>query len=442
MMEIEIPAYGWHPRPYQQPLWDYLESGGKRAVIRWHRRAGKDDVCLKFCISYALENIGNIWFMLPEKEQARKAIWNAVNPHTGRKRIDEACPKEIIKRKNDQEMYIELVNGSTIQLLGSDRYDSHVGATPRLIVFSEYALANPSAWDYLSPMLLENNGVAIFNSTVRGTNHFWTLGEYARNEKDWFFQQINADESEVFTVEQLDSERKRLQANRGDDEGLAIFRQEYFNDPNAAIPGAFYGSFLSKAREEHRIGRVPYDPSHPVYTSWDLGISDDTAIWFIQVIGKSFNVIGYYFSNNVAISDDVKELKRLNYLYAGHYLPHDAGHRQKNTGKTIVDTLKELGLQDIIQVQRTPTLKKQIEDVRAYLPRMWFDEVRCKRGLDSLSNYHRAWNNELKKFDDNPKHDWASHGASALATFCQGYKDVTGVHMYQQANTEYNMFSF
>jgi phage terminase large subunit len=226
-MNITIP-HNWNPRHYQLPIFKAFDSGVKRFVLRHHRRAGKDDVCLHIAAKAALTKVGNYWHMLPEYGQGRKAIWDSVNSHTGKRRIDEAFPLELRKRTNNQEMFIEFINGSTWQVVGSDRFDSSVGSAPVGIVFSEFALANPFAWDYLSPILEENGGFAFFISTVRGRNHFWKLGEYARDAGSWFFQDVNADESGVFTQDQLANILEQYQARRGTEEGLAIFRQEYY----------------------------------------------------------------------------------------------------------------------------------------------------------------------------------------------------------------------
>jgi len=131
--------------------WEYLERGGKHAEMIWSRRAGKDEVALHRTAVAMFERVGTYWHMLPMAAQARKAIWNAVNPRTGKKRIDEAFPEQIRRKKNDQEMYIECINGSTWQVLGSDNYNAMVGAPPVGIVYSEWALSNPAAKAYLRP---------------------------------------------------------------------------------------------------------------------------------------------------------------------------------------------------------------------------------------------------------------------------------------------------
>jgi phage terminase large subunit len=120
MAELLLPHGGWKPRPYQQPLWDFLEKGGRRAIAICHRRRGKDDVALHWSAVSAMQRPSMLWHMLPEAAQARKAIWLAVNPHTGKRRIDEAFPQAIRDTTNEQEMFIRFKNGSTWQVIGSD----------------------------------------------------------------------------------------------------------------------------------------------------------------------------------------------------------------------------------------------------------------------------------------------------------------------------------
>ena len=139
MRTIELP-HQWLERPYQEPLWDYLCEGGKRAFAVWHRRAGKDDIALHYAACAAHERVGNIWHCLPEYNQGRKAIWTSVNPHTGKRRIDEAFPLELRETTLDNEMFIRFLNGSTWQIIGSDRYDATVGAGVMGITYSELSL--------------------------------------------------------------------------------------------------------------------------------------------------------------------------------------------------------------------------------------------------------------------------------------------------------------
>ena len=134
----------WLPRIYQRPAWAaWRKRGIRRSLLVWHRRAGKDDVALHKAAVAAHVRVATYWHLLPEYEQARKAIWAAVNPHTGMRRIDEAFPLELRESTDEQEMFIRFKIGSTWQVIGCDNYDSLVGTPPAGIVFSEWAQANP-----------------------------------------------------------------------------------------------------------------------------------------------------------------------------------------------------------------------------------------------------------------------------------------------------------
>lgn len=147
----------WVPRPYQYELWEALCDGAKRADVAAHRRWGKDEVALHWA-AWAVQNRpGGYWHLLPEASQGRKAIWDAVNPHTGARRIEEAFA-DLNPTFHDSEMMVRFGNGSTWQVLGSDNHDSLMGASVVGVVFSEWSLARPDSWAYIRPILLENNG--------------------------------------------------------------------------------------------------------------------------------------------------------------------------------------------------------------------------------------------------------------------------------------------
>lgn len=205
---IELPAYGWAPREHQMNAWDALTAGRKTVVLAWHRRAGKDEIALHNAAIKAMQRVGNYWHLLPEQEQARKALWESVNPRTGRVRWKDAFPPEIIHHVDNQGMKLTFKNGSTWQLLGSDNYNSLVGTTPVGMTFSEAALADPAAFAFFRPILLENNGWSLHISSVRGKNHFYNLFQTANDDPDGFAELLSAEDSGVFTPLQLAMERK------------------------------------------------------------------------------------------------------------------------------------------------------------------------------------------------------------------------------------------
>jgi phage terminase large subunit len=445
MPEIELPAYGWRPRSYQMGAWGALERGVKRVALEWHRRAGKDDICLHWAARCAVLEPGTYWHMLPEASQARKAIWTAVDAHKGRRRIDLAFPKELRRTTREQEMSIEFKSGSLWQVVGSDNYNSLVGSPPRGVVFSEYALADPNAWAYIRPILRENGGWALFISTTRGNNHFAKMVDFAKTDPEWYGETLTVEDTGALKAEDVEAERRELAAERGDLEATAIISQEYFCSRAAALPGAYYGQQMGNLERIGRIGaQYVWDPRLPVGTAWDLGKgqSDSMCIWFWQDQGQGPRIINYLEGSNVGLEWYTKRLHALPYTYADHLLPHDGAHPVHGSGENIETVARMLAAKGIKNrvVPRDDSLNSAINATREFLmrcefgtrPLPMFDEKqddanrRMERGLDCLRMYHREWSDDLRKFHDRPKHDWASHGADAFRTLARGHKPLLG----------------
>ena len=429
-MAIILP-HQWQPRPYQQALWNYLSAGGLRASIAWHRRSGKDDLCLHHAACASQERVGGIWHLLPEYSQARKSIWDAVNPHTGRRRIDEAFPLEMREVTRENEMLIKFKNGSTWQLAGSDNYNALVGSSPCGLVFSEFALANPSSWAYLRPIVLENKGWAIFISTPRGRNHFYDLHQAAANTPGWFHQSLTNDQTQVFTPEQMRDELREMQSQHGEQYGASFFAQEYQVSFDAAIMGSIWGDCVDTAQKEGRVVDYVMDPALPIYTAWDLGRTDDTAIWFYQMRGGQIDIFDHHASNTKDIPFYIQLLKekRRQYkgLYATHWLPHDARPRTlAGGGKSILQQFHDATSVDpgLGRFAIGPRLDKQegIQAARKTFPHCRFHHTRCAVGLESLKHYHREWDAEHKVFLSSPAHDHSSHDADAFRYLSLSWK--------------------
>lgn len=422
MPEIVLPN-NWTPRPYQLKGWTALEGGIKRALLLWHRRAGKDDVCLHWAATQVMQRVGNYWHMLPQYAQARKSVWEAVNPRTGKRRIDEAFPDSICETKRSQDMFIRFKNGSTWQLVGSDSFNALVGSPPIGVTASEWALADPRAWAYLRPILLENGGWAVFITTVRGKNHVWRMYEGAKEDPDWFCQVLTARETGVMSEQALEKERIEYQREYGVEDGDALFAQEYLCDWNAAIVGSYYGKMIRDAESEGRITSVPYDPQSLVHTSWDLGLNDCTVLWFFQIVGQEIHVIDYLANSGQPLSWYAGQVKSKPYAYGEHILPHDAKARELQTNRSREQTLRELGLNVRVldgQGAERVLVADGINAVRSILPRCWFDAKKCSAGLDALKSYRREWDENKKTFHDRPVHDWASDPADSFRYLALG----------------------
>lgn len=216
-MQITLP-YKFSPRPYQLNFLKAMDGGCLRAVKVWNRRSGKDKTDFNFMIKKAHERIGTYFYFLPSYAQAKKVIWDNID-NDGNRMLDH-IPKELIKSTNSQELKIELLCGSIIQLIGADEFSkSGVGTNPIGVVFSEFSITNSQAWKYVAPILAANGGWAVFNFTPRGKNHAWALLEYAK-QNGWFWEVLTVDDTKVLKPEQIEEERK---ANPQD-----FFEQEWY----------------------------------------------------------------------------------------------------------------------------------------------------------------------------------------------------------------------
>lgn len=405
-------------RWYQQPLHNYmLNTPGARAIEIAHRRWGKDEIALSVTCELAHRRVGSYWHCLPEYGQARKALWSGVNAHTGKRRLFEAFPQDIIESMNDNEMFVRLKCGSTWQMIGSDRYDATVGAGVAGITYSEWALANPSAWAYHRPMLEENNGWAMFITTPRGRNHAKSMYDMASKNPKWFAEISDVHTTGALSPEQIDESLAEYVALYGEDMGRAQFEQEYLCSFNAAILGAFYGREMSAARSEGRI--VPdLDAMEdmPVHRAWDIGVRDDTSIWFFQVVGTQLFILDCYTANGVGVDHYAEYIEKL-YAERGwengtDYVPHDARVKEWGTGRTRVETMQMLGLKPEVVPQAG--LLDGINAVRRTLPLCVFHE-RCEEtGIAALEMYQREWDDDKKMFKQNPLHNWSSHLSDAF----------------------------
>lgn len=333
---------------------------------------------------------------------------------TGFRFIDH-FPRQLIKRKDNQQMVLELSNGSIVRLLGSDDIDSIVGTNPVGVIFSEFSLRKVAAWNYLRPILLENDGWALFNGTPRGKNHLWDLLKNAKENPEWFVSVQTIDDTGVMTPEQVEEE-----IANGMPRELAL--QEFYCSFDAAMVGAYYSQEMNRAETDRRVSLTPWDSSYPVHTGWDLGIDDMTVIWFVQVIGKEIHWIDLIADNGKGLDYYVKRLKELPYVYGTHYLPHDVQVREYSSGKTRLDTLYALGLKDIIAVKKS-AVEDGIGELRKLINKSWFDAKKCSKGIEALKQYRARFDEALQTYGA-PIHGWESHYADAARTFAMGLVEV------------------
>ena len=431
----KLPAYGWKPTWYQLKLWQYLERGGRRAVCVWPRRHGKDYASINWCAFASQVRVGTYWMVYPFLNQGRRIAWNGMDAEGNR--FIHAFPPELIESQSNAEMRLHLKNGSVFQIMGADKPDSLVGSNPIGIVFSEWSLMDPHCWKLIAPILAQNDGWAVWIYTPRGPNHGLSLLNRAKaNGDSWYWSHETAKTLKFVSPAALRELRDELA-----DE--ALFQQEAFCSFETPMQGAYYSTQIKYLRKNNRITNVPWESKLGVVTSWDLGMDDATTIWFFQIHQNEIRVIDYYENSGEGLAHYVKMLKDKPYHYDKHYFPWDVSVRDLSTGKTRIQTLREMGLSHITPVQKLGVMEG-IEATRNILPRMWFDETACERGMSALASYQKEWDEERKVFKTSPLHNWASHGADAMRTFGVGHRKSFGTHKQyktRQMETEYDILS-
>lgn len=374
----------------------------------------------------AFERVATYWTALPEYAQARKALWAAVNPHTGKRRIDEAFPQEIRETTNEQEMFIRFVNGSTWQLVGSDRYNALVGAGVAGVTFSEWALCNPSAWGYIRPMLQENDGWAAFITTPRGRNHAHDMLRHAEDSKEWFSEVLSVRDTGALTEQQMSEALAEYMALYGEDMGRAQFEQEYLVSFNAAILGAFYAREMMAVRSEGRIDKIEPLEGRPVHRAWDIGVRDDTSIWWFQVVGMQVFILDCYTASGVGVDHYAEVIdgrrKQHGWKDGIDFVPHDARIKEWGSGRTRVETMKGYGLNP--QLVTNATKMDGINAARQTLARAVFHSRTEEVGVSALEQYRREWDDEKKTFRESEYRDWTTHLADAFRYLSLAWKQI------------------
>lgn len=190
------------------------------------------------------------------------------------------------------------------------------------------------------------------------------------------------------------------------------------------LDGAVYAKELRDATAAGRITAVPYDPSKPVHTFWDLGWADATAVWFAQAVGFEYRVIDYVEDNHKTIGHFLKLLQSKGYVYGTDYLPHDGASEQQAAGGRSIQAQMIAAGRTVHIVPKMPP-HDGINAARTIFPLCWFDADRCADGLQCLRHYRYERDDETNTWSRKPVHDWASHGADAFRALAVSITNMT-----------------
>ncbi len=398
MREIVIP---YTPRPAFEP---FHNRRHRWSCLVAHRRAGKTVAAVNELIKGAVECTlprPQFGYIAPYRDQAKRVAWDYLKFYS-RPLWD--------KGPNESELSVSLLGNRKISLFGADNPDALRGIYLDGALLDEFGDFRPSVWgNVIRPSLSDRRGWATFAGTPKGRNEFWTIREHARkNPQDWFLLELRASESQILAPDELAALRKELTEDQ--------YAQEYECDFAAALPGAFFGREMVQAEREGRITAVDLDTAVPVYTAWDIGYRDDTAIWFYQIVRDEIHIIDFHASSGQSIAFYAELISNKGYSFARHWLPHDARAKTlASGGKSMIEQLGAL-MGGVSKLAIVPNLEVQdgIQAARKAIGQCWFDETRCGEGLEALRQYQREYDEEKKAFRERPRHDWTSHPADAF----------------------------
>ena len=432
MLDLIIP-HNFIARDYQIPFLHEIDkairgdSKKRFFYIIWHRRSGKDKSCIADVAPRRLiKDPCLVKYIYPTSVMGRENLWDGIDGN-GFRYMNHIPDKLRDGVPNGTSMKVRVKNGtdtpSMFQISGANHPDSLRGGNPKMYIFSEWADHDPYAWDVVEPVLRENNGIAVFNTTPKGDNHARSLYEFAKNNPLWWVQTLTYKDTGVFSEDQYkhiveDTVNRFETDGRSSEEAIAYCEQEYMCSFDSPVIGSYYGQAIKRAEAEGRIGNVPYDNSLPVHTAWDLGMDDSMSIWFFQECGMEKRFMDFYESSGEGLAHYIQVLQERKYIYGRHIAPHDISVRELGTGKSRLEVAKSLG------VNFTVAPRMDIDDginmARTVFSQCWFDALKCNRGLMALRNYKKDWDEKNKVFRKTALHNWASHGADAFRTFAIG----------------------
>lgn len=404
---VQIP---YQPRPLQREV-GRLCRAKRFGVLVCHRRFGKTVLGVNINQQTALMSTKErprCAYIAPTYTQGKATSWDYMQHYA------RVIPGVVF---NQSELRADYPNKGQARIFGADNPDALRGIYLDRAVLDEYGLHPAKTFsEVIGPTLVDRGGSALFLGTPNGKNQFYDIAQHAKAEEakgnpDWFFREYKASQTGLLDAGYLASARQVMTPDE--------YAQEFECSFEASVKGAIYSKEMEQAREAGRIANVPYDPMLPVDTDWDLGIGDAMTIWFSQSTRSGeVRLIDYLEQSGEGFPYYASQLSQKGYSYGKHWAPHDIQVRELGSGKSRLEVAAAFGLRfevtPRIQSGRGEEVEEGIHAVRMLLARCYFDQTKCKAGIEALMHYRRDYNARLNEFKATPVHDWASHGADAF----------------------------
>jgi len=402
MPNIVIP---YKPRALQKILHGQIDKH-RFSVIVLHRRAGKTVMAINHMLRAALTNKylnPRYAFISPYRLQGKATAWDYIKQFAGK------IPGT---KFNESELRCDLANGARITILGAENDQAIRGISLDGCVFDETQSIKPTIFpEVIRPALADRKGWCIFIGTPKGRNNFYQLYEQAKKNPKWYACTYKASETQILDDEELQAAKDVMSKD--------LYEQEFECSFQAAITGSYYGTIIEDLVREKRMVSNLYDEDIDVETWWDLGINDQTAIWFVQRYKKEIRLIDYYENTSHGLDHYADVLKNKGFEYSTHIFPHDVKVRELgNYAKTRLEALLDLGI--VGEVAPKLSIEDGIEAVRRNLINCWFDKDKCATGIEYLKAYQKKWDDKAQVFKSKPSHSYASHAADSFRTGIAG----------------------
>lgn len=438
---MEVPIK-FKPRDYQSRALRALDDGATMNVWCWARRGGKDFTAFCHAIKKMVEQPMAVVIVWPTQKQGYDNFWTSMD-NEGMKNLDH-IPGELIASKvsSPTNMKVTLMNGSTLTLLGATDPDALRGANAKLYIFSEFVDIDSDVLDVIIPVVEVNGGQIIVQSTpkIDGISGGTFKIMFDRAKKAWeagdktqYASLVTA--SHYLTPESLERIRQNTIAKNGND---FWYRQEFLCDWGQASSTSYYGAAIQMAIESGRLLEYPYLPAFPVYTAWDLGTSDSTAIVFFQYINKRLRIIDYYETHDIGYKPIVAFLSTKPYNMAWHFIPHDGSVREASDAIARIEKLQDAGLINSSLLRRE-NKEDGIRMAVEGLANADINEASTVKLIEKLRLYKRKFNGLTGDYEG-PEHKTESHAADALryvlTAIRQDFDEKTGVFLYAAENQQ------
>ena len=402
MPNIVIP---YKPRALQKILHGQIDKH-RFSVCVLHRRAGKTVMCINHMLKAALTNKllnPRYAFISPYRLQGKATAWDYIKQFAGK------IPGT---KFNESELRCDLPNGARITILGAENDQAIRGISLDGCVFDETQSIKPTIFpEVIRPALADRKGWCIFIGTPKGRNSFYQLYQSAIKNPSWYACTYKASETQILDEEELQAAKDVMSKD--------LYEQEFECSFQAAITGSYYGTIIEDLVKEKRMVSNLFDEDIDVETWWDLGMNDQTAIWFVQRYKKEIRLIDYYENTSHGLDHYVNILKNKGFDYSTHIFPHDVKVRELgNYAKTRLEALLDLGI--VGEVAPKLSIEDGIEAVRKNLVNCWFDKDKCATGIEYLKAYQKKWDDKAQVFKSKPQHSYASHCADAFRTGVAG----------------------